>query len=171
MLTMSTEESTVSRDKKTPIEISEEIKTIRSEIIYYIENYLQNVHLKGFKFGKEKYAPFVVLRQFRMMCLMFQRRLKKYNLDPRGKLLVFFGQKCSMCGKTENLEIHHRFKDGKNDRSTFEDYEVFMWTYYLIHLEEAYERLRVLCNECHDDAHNGSGIGDLFGDVMEMFGF
>lgn len=171
MLIMTTEESTLSVDKKTPIEIYKEIENIRNEIIYYIDHYLPQIHMKVFVFGKDtQLGPFAVIRDFRMMCLMFQKRLKKYNLDPRQKVLIFLNPKCRRCGSLEDLAIHHRYKDGKADRSTFDDYEVYIWTYYLIHLEEAQNRLTVLCKDCHEQVHNGEG-GFMENIFMEMFGF
>lgn len=159
---------------KSVYELAQETEAIRKEIRYYIENFLPQIEYKVFQFKDEegKFGAFAILREFRLMALLFNKQLKKYNLDARTKLIIFFGGKCQFCGKADkNLELHHRYKDGKNERAGFEAYGVYIFQYYLIHLEEAVARLKPLCPECHEEAHNGYGFGgspfaDWVGEIL-----
>jgi hypothetical protein len=153
---------------KSMQEIFEEVKPLQKEIRLYIKDYLPRLHLKGFMFEEQKLGPFAINRQFRLMCLLFRKQLKDYNLDPRSKLAIFFGAKCSLCASVDNLELHHKHKDGKQDRAIFDEYEVSIWSYYLIHLDEAVDCLKLLCKNCHYEAHNSTGFFNIFDEMMEI---
>lgn len=161
-------ESVQSQDKSL-CDIAKETESLRNEIRYFIRDLLPQIEHKTFTYAGEEgkvFAPFCVIRQYRLVCLLFAKRLKKYNLDARNKVIVFFGAKCTNCESTESLQLHHIDMDGKNDRDIFEEYGVYIWQYYLTYLDEAVDRLELLCPECHEDAHNRSG---LFTDVFREF--
>lgn len=70
----------------------------------------------------------------------------------RGKLLDLLGGVCCECGYKENkgnLDLDHKFNDGKIDRRKFRNNNYAMYKYYLDNPKEAKERLQVLCRNCN----------------------
>lgn len=64
---------------------------------------------------------------------------QKYQQRRRKEIIEGLGSKCSKCGSTENLEIHH-----KEGRERFRDY-----------IKNGYDltKLDLLCLKCHKKAH------------------
>jgi len=147
------------------IQLPSEVESLRQEIIYWIENYLPQMHLKNFIYDGEKYDYRTIQREFRLLCMQFINILKPFNLDPRQRLVIFFGSKCSECNSTDDLELHHINNDGKLDRETFRCCQVYIWKYYLIHLDEAYDTFELLCRDCH---RGDSGFGIFTGLFREL---
>lgn len=77
--------------------------------------------------------------------------MKKYQYDKRLTIMNYLGgTKCIKCGSEEyeGLELDHINGDGKIDRERFGDSNRMVY-YYSKHLDEAKEKLQVLCKLCN----------------------
>jgi 5-methylcytosine-specific restriction endonuclease McrA len=101
---------------------------------------------------ENEYAPVKEdRRKTRKYYFQFLDELSRYPIDPRSKLILFLGGRCCKCNddNLEYLEIDHIKGDGWEDRVYFKKNQINIWNYYLIFLEEAAEKLQLLCVECH----------------------
>jgi len=109
---------------------------------------------------KDKYVSEKIdRRNVRTLYFVFMNELSGYPLDARSKLILFLGSRCSKCGNgdIEYLEIDHIEGDGWEDRKHFKDKKMNIWSYYLLFLEEAAEKLQLLCIDCHKIKTRESG--------------
>lgn len=122
-------------------------------ILEYRELLYKNADIDPFiKSLKDKYAVFKKdRRDTRTVYFAFLNELSCYPLDSRSKLILFLGAKCSKCSNAnlEYLEIDHVNGDGWEDRRHFKNANLNIWSYYLMFLEEAAEKLQLLCIDCH----------------------
>lgn len=58
-------------------------------------------------------------------------------IEKRNEILDLLGRKCSSCGATTNLHVHHKYYN----------FDLKPWEY-------PNEAFLVLCKECHDKTHN-----------------
>ncbi len=77
-----------------------------------------------------------------------EKCLKK-DIDKRLLVVAFLGGKCVTCGYEKDkraLVLDHKNGDGKEDRK---ERGSKLFRYYCLNLEEAKERLQVLCANCN----------------------
>lgn len=71
------------------------------------------------------------------------------DTDKRESLVIFLGGQCVKCGYKENikaLELDHKNNDGDLDRKRLGNK---IYRYYVKNLEEAREKLQILCANCN----------------------
>lgn len=71
------------------------------------------------------------------------------DTDKRERLVQHLGGKCIKCGYDKNikaLELDHKKNDGDKDRKK---YGSKIYRYYIKHLDEASEKLQILCSNCN----------------------
>ena len=84
-----------------------------------------------------------------------KRRLRKLGLSRFADLKRQYGNRCQVCGRTENLLIHHMWylqsDKGKVNKNytTGNKYEYYNALYLAVQLEP--DRFRLLCSSCHKD--------------------
>jgi len=96
------------------------------------------------KYYRERYQNDKEFRsKFKLMVCKSQ---KKMRLVYRTLLLNALGKECSICrfSITDILEFHHINNDGKKNRMGLSNLK-----YYSENLEEAKEKLRIVCPNCH----------------------
>jgi len=109
-------------------------------------------HLKKIHEAKRKYPKIEGLNR----CQIFRKfnpeknriELHKDNLK-RGILIQALGGKCIRCDYNEDLralQIDHKHGDGKEDRKRVGSK---IARYYIKNIEEAKEKLQILCSNCH----------------------
>jgi hypothetical protein len=98
-------------------------------------------------------------RRFRQRLYEFRRYIAKFQLDPRTNIIIFLGAKCNKCNSDniDSLEIDHIKGDGWEDRKYFTENGVHIWSYYMTFLEEAAEKLQLLCFDCHREKTKQNG--------------
>jgi len=78
--------------------------------------------------------------------------MNAYERERKQKITLAFrtllGDKCAVCGATEQLECDHINGGGKKERrEVFGNDRMKMFRYYLQHPDEAKEKLQLLCKE------------------------
>lgn len=66
--------------------------------------------------------------------------------EKRQKILNRDNNKCVYCGKTHNLQVHHKYYSKYPN-----GFRVYPWNY-------PYDALITLCDECHKKVHNKKKI-------------
>lgn len=84
--------------------------------------------------------------------ILHKDKKKIWNLRDirrvRAELLVMMGSKCIVCGTTKKIEVDHKLGEGSKERlERFGGNNNVMYRYYLKHLEEAKEKLQLLCKD------------------------
>jgi len=148
--------------QENQIDYLESVIRTRKAVHKYRE--LLDAHCQNFDSFSEsiqtEYAPCKNdRRETRSLYFLFLDQLSRYPIDPRSKLILFLGGKCSKCGDTnlEYLEVDHIKGDGWEDRVYFKKNQINIWNYYLIFLEEAAEKLQLLCVDCHKEKTRENG--------------
>lgn len=80
-----------------------------------------------------------------------RRKYKELRRKRRKALIEELGGRCVMCGYHDNifgLEIDHINGGGKLERTSRRSHQFYR--YYLKHLDEAREKLQVMCAICHN---------------------
>jgi hypothetical protein len=69
----------------------------------------------------------------------------------RNKLFVILGEQCIRCGFSDKraLQFDHINGDGAKERKLKSAKTYVIYKYYILHPEEAKERLQVLCANCN----------------------
>jgi hypothetical protein len=90
-------------------------------------------------------------RDLRRLIYQFKKDVSEHGFDPRTKVILFLGARCKVCGSEEIdfLQIDHKNGDGWKDREYFKQEKIHIWNYYLTFLEEAADKLQLLCEDCH----------------------
>lgn len=118
--------------------------------IEYRREYLKEYNRK---YSLEYYKRHDIIQHVRryQQTPKFLESKRKYHKERRIKLMDNLGgPKCldCTCDDYDRLQFHHINGDGKEDRKRFTNTLEFI-AYYLYHIEEAKQKLQVLCRTCN----------------------
>lgn len=120
----------------------------REERLAYQRNYQRSCKEKGNARNRE------YRHKNKEKRLLWQRRAKAKKMLT---LFALLGDKCSKCGDSDprHLCFHHKNGGGTEDRKRFGRNNWWaMINYYLSHVDEAKEKLELLCANCHAELHS-----------------
>lgn len=103
------------------------------------------------KADSERYAKMLERSRIRHRKIYAEHRPYYYRREQKRReaLIEFLGGRCVRCGYSEDiraLQLDHKNGDGTQDREKFGSY---IARYYCKHLDEAKEKLQVLCANCN----------------------